>query len=101
MVWYNAREMTKYDQNYSDINAAVAAMDNVIQAIPPTPLFDDFTAEDAGMLQTPLSDAWEVWNDAFLTGKKSIETDWDAYVEEMKSKGIEEFCQLYNDYLPQ
>lgn len=101
MVWYNAREMTKYDQNYSDINAAVAAMDNVIQAVPPTPLFDDFTAEDAGMLQTPLSDAWEVWNDAFLTGKKSIETDWDAYVEEMKSKGIEEFCQLYNDYLPQ
>lgn len=99
MVWYNAREMTKYDQNYSDINAAVAAMGDVIQAIPPTPLFDDLTAEDAGMLQTPLSDAWEVWNDAFLTGKKSIEDDWDAYVQEMKDKGIEEFCQLYNDNL--
>ncbi len=99
MVWYNAREMTKYDQNYADINAAVAAMDNVIQAIPRAPLFDDLTAEDAGMLQTPLSDAWEVWNDAFLTGKKSIETDWDAYVQEMKDKGIEEFCKLYNDHM--
>lgn len=99
MVWYNAREMTKYDQNYSDINAAVAAMDDVIQPIPPSPLFDDLTAEDAGMLLTPLADAWEVWNDAFLTGKKSIETDWDAYVQEMKDKGIEEFCKLYNDNL--
>lgn len=99
MVWYNAREMTKYDANYSEINAAVAAMDGVIQAIPPTPMFDDLTAEDAGMLQTPLSDSWEVWNDAFLTGKKSIETDWDEYVAEMQSKGIEEFCAIYNDNL--
>ena len=81
------------------VAAAVAAMGDVIQPIPPTPLFDDLTAEDAGMLQTPLSDAWEVWNDAFLTGKKSIDTDWDAYVTEMKDKGIEEFCKLYNDHL--
>ena len=45
---------------------------NVIQAVPPAPLFDDYAAENAGLLQTPLSDAWEVWNDAFLTGKKSM-----------------------------
>ena len=99
MVWYNAREMTKYDENYSKINAEVAAMGNVIQAIPPTPLFDDYAAEEAGLLQTPLSDTWEVWNDAFLTGKKSIEADWDAYVAEMQSKGIDTFCQMYNDHL--
>lgn len=97
MVWYNAREMTKYDENYAAINAEVAAMGDVIQSIPPSPKFDDLTAEDAGLLQTPLSDAWEIWNDAFLTGKKSIETDWDAYVAEMQSKGIDDFCKLYND----
>ncbi len=101
MVWYNAREMTKYDANYAAINAEVASMDNVIQPIPPTPKFDDLTAEDAGMLSTPLSDAWEVWNDAFLTGKKSIDTDWDEYVAEMQSKGIDEYCQLYNDNMAQ
>ena len=77
----------------------VAAMGNVIQAVPPAPLFDDNAAEDAGLLQTPLSDAWEVWNDAFLTGKKSIETDWDAYVAEMQSKGIETFCNMYNEHM--
>jgi putative aldouronate transport system substrate-binding protein len=96
MVWVNSREMTKYDENYARINAEVEAMGDVIQAIPPTPKFDDRQAEEAGTLQTPLSDAFERWNSAFLTGSKSIEKDWDAYVKEMKSLGIEKFNDLYN-----
>lgn len=96
LVWVNAREMTKYDENYAAINAAVEAIGDVIQYIPPTPKFDDLKAEEAGMLLTPLADKFEVWCDAFLTGKKSIDKDWDAYVKEMKSIGIEKFCTLYN-----
>lgn len=96
MVWVNAREMTKYDDNYARINAEVEAMDDVIQYIPPTPRFDDRQAEEAGTLQTPLADAFERWNSAFLTGSKSIDRDWDAYVKEMKSLGIEKFVDLYN-----
>lgn len=96
MVWVNAREMTKYDENYARINAEVEAMGDVIQAIPPTPKFDDRMAEEAGTLQTPLFDAFERWNSAFLTGSKSIEKDWDAYVKEMKNLGIEKFTELYN-----
>lgn len=99
MVWINEREMTKYDENYARINSEVAAMGDVIQIIPPTPLFDDLTAEDAGVLQTPLFDTFEVWADAFITGKKSVENDWDAYVEEMKTLKIDEFCKIYNDNL--
>ena len=96
LVWINAREMTKYDENYAAINAAVAKMDDAIQYIPPTPTFDDVTAEDAALLQAALLDTFEVWNDAFLTGKKSIENDWDAYVKEMQDKGIEDFLKIYN-----
>jgi len=99
LVWINANEMTKYDENYARINAEVAAMDDVIQIIPPTPMFDDIAAEDAGILQTPLSDTFEVWIDAFITGKKSVTADWDAYVNEMKNLRIEEFTKLYNDNL--
>jgi putative aldouronate transport system substrate-binding protein len=44
-----------------------------------------------------LLDTFEVWNDAFLTGKKDIEKDFDAYVKEMKEKGIDEFLKIYND----
>lgn len=99
MVWVNAREMTKYDENYARINAEVEAIGDVIQAIPPTPKFDDRKAEEAGTLQTPLSDAFERWNSAFLTGSKSIEKDWDVYVKEMKSLGIDKFTELYNTSL--
>lgn len=98
LVWYNAQEMTKYDENYAAINAEVAAMDSAIRYIPATPSFDDLTAEDAALLQTTLADAWEVWNDAFLTGKKDIEAEWDAYVQDMKDKGIEQFCEIYNTF---
>ncbi|GAB1484179.1 extracellular solute-binding protein [Treponema sp.] len=97
MVWLNAREMTKYDANYARINNEVAQMDNAIQSIPPSPLFDDIKAEDAGILQTPLYDAFEKWNNSFITGKKTVEKDWDSYVAEMKNLGIEKFLKLYND----
>jgi putative aldouronate transport system substrate-binding protein len=99
MVWINKREMTKYDDNYADINANVALMDDAIQAIPPVPMFDDLSAEDAASLRTPLGDTFEVWADAFLTGKKSLDKDWDAYVAEMKNLSIEAYCDMYNDNL--
>jgi ABC-type sugar transport system, periplasmic component len=99
LVWINAQEMTKYDENYGQINAVVAAMPDAIQAIPPTPLFDDMVAEEAASLQTPLADTFEIWADAFLTGKKSLDKDWNQYVKEMKGLQIERFAQLYNDNL--
>lgn len=99
MVWVNSREMTKYDENYAEINKTVAEMGDVIQPVPPTPMFDDLTAEEAGLLQTPLADTWERWANDFITGAKDVEKDWDAYVAEMQSKGIDDFCKLYNDNL--
>lgn len=98
-IWLSDREMTKYDDNYREINETVAAMDDVIQYVPPTPMFDDLTAEEAASLQTPLNDSFVRWNDAFLTGAKSLDTDWDSYVEELKNLQIEELLRLYNDSL--
>ena len=84
-------------ENYAEINSQVAAMPDAIQPVPPTPQFDDLTAEDAASLRTPLGDTFEVWADAFITGKKSTDTDWDAYVAEMKNLSIDEYLQMYND----
>ena len=89
--------MSKYDENYAEINTEVAAMDDAIQPVPPTPQFDDLTAEGAASLRTPLGDTFEVWADAFITGKKSTDTDWDAYVAEMKNLSIDQYLQMYND----
>jgi putative aldouronate transport system substrate-binding protein len=98
-VWVNAEQMIKYDENYAAINAQVAAMDDAIQLIPPTPKFNDITAEQATSLMGPLFDAFAVWDDAFLTGKKSLDTDWAAYVAEMRQKGIDQYLSLYNSHL--
>lgn len=98
LVWVNEREMSKYDEYYAEINATVSEM-NAIQPIPPTPLFDDWTSEEASMIQSPLADSIEKWIDAFITGAKSLETDWDEYVAEMESLNINTFLELYNDNL--
>jgi putative aldouronate transport system substrate-binding protein len=90
--------MTKYDDNYAAINATVASMPNSIQSRPPAPSFDDITSERVTSLMGVLWDAFAVWDDAFLTGAKSIETDWNAYVAEMRQKGIDEYLTLYNKY---
>jgi putative aldouronate transport system substrate-binding protein len=95
-VWVNAREMTKYDSNYEAINKQVAAMPDSIQSVPPTPKLDDATAERATSLMGTLYDTFVVWDNAFLTGTKSLDTDWNAFVTEMRSKGIDELLNLYN-----
>ncbi len=99
MVWINEREMTKYDENYAQINATVAEMGDVFRGMPPTPMFDDLTAEEAGLLQAPLADTFERWVNDFITGAKDVDADWNSYVQEMESKGINDFCKLYNDNL--
>lgn len=98
LVWDLPTEMLKYDENYANINKAVAEM-NGIPTIPPKPKFDGDEIEEAGLLKAPLADMFEVWTNNFITGKKSIENDWDAYVAEAKSKNIEEYLELYNEVL--
>ncbi len=97
-VWVNAREMIKYDDYYSALNAEVAAMDHAIQYNPVTPDFDELTAEDVALMQTGLCDAYLVWDDAFIRGTRDIEADWDAYVKEMNDKGMEDFLALHNEF---
>jgi len=97
MVWINAREMTKYDENYAEINRYVAAMHNAIQAIPPVPRFNDIDGERATSLIGPLFDTFSVWDNAFLTGSRSLDRDWDAYVREMNARRIRDLLDLYNN----
>jgi putative aldouronate transport system substrate-binding protein len=102
LLWINAREMTKYDANYAQINARVAAMNNAIQAIPPSPKYPDTAAgrrdaERATSLMGTLFDTFVVWDNNFMTGQRSIESDWNAYVNEMNSRGMNEYLQLYNN----
>lgn len=98
LVWHLPTEMLKYDENYARINNIVAEMKG-IPTLPPKPKFNTEQTEEEGLLKAPLADMFEVWTTAFITGEKSIDDDWDEYVAEAKSKGIDRLLQLYNDVL--
>jgi putative aldouronate transport system substrate-binding protein len=103
-LWVNAREMTKYDDYYAQLNNTVAAMPNAIRSTAPSPKYPDTPAgirdaERADALMMTLWDIYVVWDNNFLTGAKSIESDWNAFVNEMTSSGINEFLTLYNNNL--
>jgi putative aldouronate transport system substrate-binding protein len=103
-LWINAREMTKYDDYYAQLNTRVAAMPNAIRSTAPSPKFPDTPAglrdaERADALMMSLWETFEVWDNYFLTGQRSIESDWNTYVNEMNSRGIQEYLTLYNNNL--
>ncbi|MFI3257042.1 MAG: extracellular solute-binding protein [Spirochaetales bacterium] len=100
-VWENELLLTKYNDEFAVLNADIKALEggNSIQPKPPTPLWDETEAEDVNFLRTPLQDAVTVWIDAFITGSKSVETDWNEYVTTMENLGIQEYLDLYNDNL--
>lgn len=43
------------------------------------------------------------WRRDFITGKKSLENEWDAYIANMKKQGIDDYIRIqqesYDDYL--
>ena len=99
MVWLNDIDFLKYDEFYAQLNAEVAAMDNAIQPVPPAPWFDDIQAEEAATIQAGLIDPVEIWIDAFVTGKKDVdsEADWAEYIAEMEALGAQELFEIYNE----
>jgi putative aldouronate transport system substrate-binding protein len=97
-IWVHAWEMRKYPPEFAETNRKVAAM-GAIPYVPPVPMFDEDAVEQVSTLNSALFDCWNVWNDAFLTGTRSLETDWGTYVAEMERLGINEYLRLYNSYL--
>ena len=97
LVWINDELLTKFPKDFAEINMRVSQMPDAIQYIPPTPLFSNVDdGERATSLIGPLFNTFLVWDDAFLTGTKSLDTDWNAYVQEMNARGMQELLALYN-----
>lgn len=100
MKWEKAVQLTKYVPEFAAINNKVDEMDALI-GLPLIPKFDDLTQEDVSLLIANLSDEFTISTVAFITGTKSLDTDWDAYVADMEAKGINELLEIYNDGLSQ
>ena len=100
MVWIKDNELLKKDELYTEINNKVDEMSGVL-LMPPTAKFTSDQQEEVATILPPLRDMFDIWTNAFITGKKNIDTDWDAYVAEAKSKNIDKLLERYNAALEQ
>ncbi|WP_102191458.1 extracellular solute-binding protein [Microbacterium aurantiacum] len=66
---------------------------------PPAPLLNELELEQTSLLQTQLSDAVQAATAGFITGQRSIEDDWDAYVSEIEGLGADQLIDTINTAL--
>lgn len=65
----------------------------------PAPLLDEMELEQTSLLQTQLTDAVQSATASFITGQRSIDGDWDAYVGEMQGLGADQLVDTFNTAL--
>ncbi|MGR6741591.1 ABC transporter substrate-binding protein [Microbacterium arborescens] len=65
----------------------------------PAPLLNEIELEQTSLLQTQLTDAVHAATASFITGQRSIENDWDAYVAELEGLGSGQLIDTFNTAL--
>ena len=69
----------------------------VDQVLTPPILADELQKEDLNLIQVPLMDYVNTSALEFISGKKSLDTDWDSYVAECENKGSTKYVKLANE----
>lgn len=63
---------------------------------PPSVPYTPVQAQQAAQKQTALTGSTTTWTMNFILGKKSISSDWDTYVNELKAKGMQSYVDTAN-----
>ena len=63
---------------------------------PPSPLLDQDDMEHMAELNAPILDIVDRARSGFILGDMDIEADWDAYVADIYSRGIQEIVDMHN-----
>ena len=68
----------------------------------PTFMATGETAEELALIETALSTSYKEWTMQFITGAKSVDTDWDAFLADMASLQMDTYIELttkaYEDF---
>ena len=64
------------------------------KAVPPL-VFTKDQSKQFGELNTSVYSAIDEWFANFVTGKKNVDKDWDAYVKTLKDSGLDKFLGIY------
>ena len=61
------------------------------------PYWDPDICMDIGPLAAEINSTVKYWREAFITGEKSIQNDWNAYLAEMEYVGLSEYMGYAQD----
>lgn len=67
--------------------------------VPPAASLNEAELEQTSLQQTQLTDAVKTATAGFITGQKSIDKDWDAYVAQLKTLGSDQLIDTINGAL--
>ena len=65
------------------------------QTLPPV-VFTEEEASEASTIEVEVQKYAKEQRVLFITGQKSLDTDWDAYVSGLQNLGIDRMVELYN-----
>lgn len=95
-----AVQLSKFTEGEKEWNERINANKVNMQLMPPV-LADELQKEELNLIQVPLMDYVNTSALEFITGKKSLDADWDTYVKECETKGstnyVEKVNQIFND----
>lgn len=86
---------SKFSEGEKEWNDRVDA-NRVDQKLLPPILADELEKEDLNLIQVPLMDYVNTAALEFISGKRNLDTDWDAYVAECENKGSVKYIELAN-----
>jgi putative aldouronate transport system substrate-binding protein len=95
-------ELTYYDTNavLNDMEFYQAPMTRNMQDVKlviPELRFTDAEMEKRQKINSDIGGFFNEWATDFILGKRSLDADWDEYVDKMKDLGADEMEAIYND----
>lgn len=89
-------QLSKFTEGEKEWNERINANRENVQLMPPV-LADELEKEELNLIQVPLMSYVNTSALEFITGKKNVETDWDAYVAECENKGSAKYVEQVNE----
>ena len=89
-------QLSKFTADEKEWNERINA-NKEDQKLQPPVLSNEEEKEELNLIKVPLMDYVNTSALEFISGKKSLDTDWDAYVAECESKGSSRYADKVNE----
>lgn len=93
-AWIKNSRMTTAEEK--DFDARIREY-REMRPIDPPFMANEEETEELTLIQTPLIDGTKTWIQKFITGQADIDSQWDAYISEIKNLGADNYVTKVNE----